>query len=172
MIPPPIRVLLIRFLLSTPIKQSKSGQYLCEGSRGGNNCVRVIRRCQPAVYRVWLKGMTGTYPTYAYLKRVELAGSSDCPYCDTGVSKTLTHFACVYPQFREVLTSTYNQVRNVISSYLVRWVGPKWTVHKETQMGNMGLILSKVAATKVVDVAKSSGVDAAGECDLQKKQSY
>ena len=102
---------------------------------GGTTVSRVIRRCQPAVYSVWLKGTTGTYPTYAYLKRVGLAGSSDCPYCDAGVPETLTHFACVCPQFREALTSAHNQVRKVISSYLIRWVGPKWTVHEETQMG-------------------------------------
>jgi hypothetical protein len=131
---------------------------------------RVIRRCQPAVlvYRVWRKGMTGTYPTYELLKRVVLGVSSECPYCDAGVPETLTHFACVCPQFREAQTSAHNQVRKVISSYLIRWVGPKWTVHEETQMGNMGLTLSKVPATVVVDAGKSSGADAVGECDLQR----
>ncbi len=42
------------------------------------------------------------------------------------------------------------------------------TVHEETQMSNMGLTLSKVPATAVVDAGKSSGVDAARECDLQR----
>ncbi len=54
---------------------------------------------------------------------------------------------CVCLQFREAQTSAHNQVLKVISSYLIRWVGPKWTVHEETQMGNMGLTLSKVPAT-------------------------
>ena len=34
--------------------------------------------------------MTDTYPTYAYLKRVRLANSSNYSYCDAGVSETLT----------------------------------------------------------------------------------
>jgi hypothetical protein len=106
--------------------------------------------------------MTGPYPTYVYLKQVGLAGSSDCLYCDAGVPETLTHFACVCSQFREAQMSAHNQVRKVISIYLLWWVGPKWTasVHEETWMGNMGLTLSKVPATVVVD--------AAGECDLQR----
>ena len=123
-IPLPIKVLLTRPPLSTPIAPSM--------------------RCQPAVYRVWLKGMTGTYPTYTYLKRVGLAKSPDCPYCAAGVPETLTHFACVCPQFREARTSAHNQVRQVVSSFLTRCVGPKWTVYEETRMGNMGLNLSKV----------------------------
>ena len=108
--------------------------------------------------------MTGNYPTYAYLKRVGLAGSSDCPYCDAGVPETLTHFACVCPQFREARTSAHNQVRKVISSYLIRWVGSKWMVHEETWMGHMGLPLSKVPATVVVDAGKLSRVDAHTNC--------
>ena len=93
--------------------------------------------------------MTGTYPEYAYLKQVGLAGSSDCPYSAAGVSETFTHFACVCPQFREAQTIAHNQERKLISSYLIRWVGQMWTVHDETQMGNMGLTLSKVPATVV-----------------------
>ena len=96
--------------------------HLCEGSLlhrlEGTTVSRVIRRCQTAVYRIWLKGMTGTYPTHAYLKQVGLAKSPDCPYCEMGVPATLTHFACVCPQFREAQTSAHNQVRQVVSSFL------------------------------------------------------
>ncbi len=120
----------------------------------GTTVSRIIRRCQSAIYRVWLKGMTGIYPRYAYLKRVGLAGSSDCPYCDAGVPETLNHFAYVCPQFRETLTSAQNHVRKVIFSYLIWWVGLKGTVHEVTQMGNMGLTLSKVPATVVVAAGK------------------
>ncbi len=58
----------------------------------------------------------------------------------------------------------------IISSYLIRWVGQKWTVHEEILMGNMGLTLSKVPETVVVDAGKSSGVDAEREYDLQRRQ--
>ncbi len=58
--------------------------------------------------------------------------------------------------------SAHNQVWKVISSYLIRWVGPKWTVHEEARMGNMGLTLSNVPATVVVNAGKLSGVDVQG----------
>ncbi len=41
---------------------------------------------------------------------------------------------------------------------------------EETRMGNMGLTLSKVPVAVVADAGKSSGDDAAGECDLQRWQ--
>jgi hypothetical protein len=98
-IPPPIRVSLILALLSTSIWLSISGvlslrRIFCIARTDekdllhcteGTTVSPVIRRCQQEVYRVWLKGMTGTYPTYAYLKRVGLAGSPDCRSCDAGV---------------------------------------------------------------------------------------
>ena len=136
----------------------------------GSDFSRVIRRCQPNVYRVWLKGTTGTYPTHAYLKRVGLANSPNCPYCDAGVSETLTHFTCVCPQFREARTSAHNQVRQVVSTFLTRCVGPNWTVYEETRMGKMGLNLSKVPAAVVATAGKSPVVDSAGECELQRWQ--
>ncbi len=58
----------------------------------------------------------------------------------------------------------------MISSFLLRWVSPQWIVHEETRMGNMGLTLSTVPAVVVVNAGKSAGVDAAGECDLQRWQ--
>ena len=131
----PIIVLLTRSPLSTPIAQSISGAagtifvkdllHRVEGT----TVSRVIRRCQQAVYRIWLKGMTGTYPTHAYLKRVGLVNSPDYQYCNAGVPETLTHFVCVCPQFREALTSAHNPVLQVVSSFLTRCVGPKWTVY-------------------------------------------
>ena len=60
----------------------------------------------------------------------------------------------------------------MISTFLIRWVCPKWTVHEETLMGNMCLTLSKVPAAVVADAGKSPGVDAAGECDLKRWQPY
>ena len=116
--------------------------------------------------------MTSIYATYAYLKRVGLTGSSDCPYCDAGVPETLTHFACVCPQFCEALTSAHNQIRKLISSFLIQWDGPKWTVHEENWMGNVGLTLSKVPAAVVADAGKSPGIDAVGERDLQRWQPH
>ena len=41
-------------------------------------------------------------------------------------------------------------------------------MHEESLMGNMGLTLSKVPATVVVDAGISSGFDAAGKCDLKR----
>ncbi len=58
----------------------------------------------------------------------------------------------------------------MVSSFLIQWVGPKWIVHEETRVGNMGPTLSKVPAGVVADAGKSPGVDAAGECDLQSWQ--
>ncbi len=35
---------------------------------------KVIWRCAPAVYRVWLRCLTGIYPVQAYLKRIGAVG--------------------------------------------------------------------------------------------------
>ena len=45
---------------------------------------KVIRRCTPAVYRVWLRCMTGIYPVQTYLKRNGAVRSPTCPHCDEG----------------------------------------------------------------------------------------
>ena len=83
-----------------------------------------------------------------------MAISPDCPYCDAGVPETLTHFACVCPQFREARKSAHNKVRQVVSSSLTRCVGPNGTVHEEMRMGNMGLNLSKVPEVVVANAGK------------------
>jgi hypothetical protein len=47
---------------------------------------RVIQRCMPAEYRIWLKCMT-------VLKHTGIATSPICPHCSEAVSESLTHFA-------------------------------------------------------------------------------
>jgi hypothetical protein len=86
---------------------------------------KVIRRCKPAEYRIWLKCMTGTYPVQTYLKRIGIAKSPICPHCPEAVPESLTHFACVCPKFREARTSAHNQVRDMITSFLSNNVGPE-----------------------------------------------
>ena len=136
----------------------------------GMTVSRVVRRCQPAVYRVWIKCMTDTYPTQAYLMRVGLTKSRVCPYCPAGAPETLTHFACVCPQFREARTSAHNQVRQVISALLSRYVGSAWRVHEETRMGHLGLTMAKVSAAVVTNAGQSPAVGPTGQCDLQRWQ--
>ncbi len=76
----------------------------------------MIRRCTSAVSRIWLKCMTGIYSVHTNLKPVGLANSPMCPHCTGQVLETLTHFPCVYPQFRAARRSAHNRVRQVISS--------------------------------------------------------
>ncbi len=57
---------------------------------------RVVSRCREAEYRVWVKAMANCYPMQAYLQRIELVKSADCPYCP-GTKETLAHFASVCP---------------------------------------------------------------------------
>ena len=59
-------------------------------------------------------------------------------------------------------------MRQVVSSFLTRCVGPRWTVYEETRVGNMGLNLSKVLAAVAVTAGKLFVADSAGECDLQR----
>jgi hypothetical protein len=73
----------------------------------GATVSRVIRRCTPAEYRIWLKCTTGTYPVQAHLKRIGIANSPICPHCSDAVPESLTHFACVCPKFREARTSAH-----------------------------------------------------------------
>jgi hypothetical protein len=102
---------------------------------------RIIRRCRPTEYRVWLKCMTGTYPVQTYLQRIGVAQTPICPHCDESVPESLTHFACLCPKFREARTSAHNQVRNMITSFLTSTLRPEWTLFEETRMAKTGLIL-------------------------------
>ena len=102
--------------------------------------------------------------------RVGLTKSRVCPYCTAGVPETLTHFACVCPQFREAQTSAHNQVRQVVSALLSLHVGPAWRMHEETLMGYLGLTLAKVSVEAVANAGKSSVADPAGQCDVQRWQ--
>ena len=107
----------------------------------GSTVPRLVQRCTPSEYRVWLKCMTGIYPVQGYLKRIGKAQSSSCPHCADGTPESLTHFACVCPKFREARTSAHNQVRDVITSFFDSALGPEWMVLEETRMAKTGLIL-------------------------------
>jgi ribonuclease HI len=107
----------------------------------GSTVSRVIGRCAPSEYRIWLKCMTGIYPVQAYLKRIGKAQSPNCPHCGSGAIESLTHFACVCPKFREARTSAHNKVRNVITSFLDSTLDTDWTLFEETRMANTGLML-------------------------------
>ena len=105
----------------------------------GATVSKVIRRCTPTQYRVWLKCMTGTYPVQAYLSRIKIAKSPICPHCSDVVPESLTHFACVCPKFREARTSAHNKVRIVITSFLNSTLGANWKIFEETRMSKTGL---------------------------------
>ena len=87
----------------------------------GATIARVVSRCRETEYRVWVKAMADCYPVQAYLCRINLTKSADCPYCP-GTKETLAHFACVCPQFREASTAAHNQVRELISSLLAKFI--------------------------------------------------
>jgi ribonuclease HI len=117
----------------------------------GSTVSSVIRRCQPAEYRIWLRCMMGIYPTQTYLHRVGLAASQLCPFCSSAVPETLAHFACVCPQFREARTSAHNQVRRVVTSFLTPLLQSHWTAYEETQMQHTGLTLHLIPAARVAE---------------------
>ena len=111
----------------------------------GNTVSKIIRRCTPSEYRVWLKCMTGTYPVQEYLKRIGKAQSPICLHCGEGAPESLTHFACVCPKFREARTAAHNQVRDVVTSFLNSTLGSEWTMFEETRMSRTGLVLSSTS---------------------------
>jgi hypothetical protein len=111
-------------------------------NKDGKTVSKLIRRCTPSEYRVWLKCMTGTYPVQVYFKRIGKAQSPICPHCGEGAPESLMHFACICPKFREARTSAHNQVRDVITSFLHSALGAEWTMYEETRMSRTGLILS------------------------------
>ncbi len=108
---------------------------------------RIIRRCKSAEYRVWLKCMTGTYPVQSYLQRIGVAKISICSHCDERIPKSLTHFACLCPKFREARTSAHNQMRDVITSFLTFALQSEWTLFEETRVANTGLVLCSSSRT-------------------------
>ena len=136
----------------------------------GATVSRIIHRCEPAVYRVWLRCMLGIYPVQTYLKRIGKVNSPQCLYCADGTPETLTHFACLCPQFREARTSARNQVRQVITSFLQRSVDPAWKVFEETRMGKLGLRLRPVSAARVAQALNSNVIPSEHDCDLGRWQ--
>ena len=136
----------------------------------GATVSRIIHRCEPAVYRVWLRCMLGIYPVQTYLKRIGKVNSLQCLYCADGTPETLTHFACLCPQFREARTSAHNQVRQVITSFLQRSVDPAWKVFEETRMGKLGLRLRPVSAARVAQALNSNVIPSEHDCDLGRWQ--
>ncbi len=102
---------------------------------------RIIWRCRPTEYRVWLRCMTGTYPVQTDVQLIGVAQTPTCLHCDERVPESLTHFACLCPKFREARTSAHNQVLNVITSFLNSTLRPEWTLFEETCVAKTGLIL-------------------------------
>jgi hypothetical protein len=109
----------------------------------------IVKRCRSAEYRVWRRCMMNIYPTQTYLHRVRLAPTQFCPHCTTPEPETLTHFACICPQFREARTSAHSQVRTALTSFLILLVRPQWKVCEESPMSRTGLILRPVSAARV-----------------------
>ena len=72
-----------------------------------------------------------------------------CLFCADGAPETLTHFACLCPKFREARTSAHKQLRQTIISFLRQMVGPNWIVSEEARMGQLGLTLRPVPASRV-----------------------
>ena len=114
-------------------------------NKDGKTVSKLIRRCTPSEYRVWLKCMIGTYPVQVYLKRIGKAQSLISPHCGEGAPESLTHFACICPKFREARTSAHNQVRDVVTSFLNSTLGAEWTMYEETRMSRTGLILASTS---------------------------
>ena len=112
----------------------------------GATIARAVSRCREAEYRVWVKAMADQYPVQAYLHRINKTTSAECLFCP-GTRETLTHFACVRPQFREARTAAHNQVRKRISSLLAKSLRGCWDLHEETPMASTGLRLSRVSVT-------------------------
>ena len=107
----------------------------------GATVSKIIQRCTPAEYLVWLRCMTGIYLVQTYLKRIGVSKSPTCLHCSEGVPETLTHFACVCPKFREARTSAHNQVRTAITLLLHSILGPEWELFEETPVVRTGLTL-------------------------------
>ena len=120
----------------------------------GATVSKVIRRCAPAVYRVWLRCMTGIYPVQTYLKRIGAVKSPTCPHCNEGTPESLAHFACVCPKFREARTSAHNQVRDVFTSFLNSALGSKWAVFEETRMSRTSLVLQSTSSATVDELGR------------------
>ena len=110
---------------------------------------RNVAHCADAIWRVWTKTMTGIYPVQLYLHRIGKAKSPHCPYCGTAELETLTHFACVCPQFREARTEAHNQLRTVLVSHLRRALPTDWQLLEETPLAKSGLRMAQFVATEV-----------------------
>ena len=114
--------------------------------------------------------MFGIYPVQAYLKLIGLVKSQQGLFCADGTLETLTQFACLCPKFREERTSDHNQVRQAINYFLRQTVGPNWIVFEEVRMGQLGLTLRPVLASRVAHALNRSPDAFGREDDLGRWQ--
>ncbi len=100
----------------------------------GRVLARVVSRNDDAVLQVWTRGMTDTYRSYpvqTYLHRIGAVQLQQCPHCSVNASETLTHFACVCPEFREARTSAHNHLHKVVTARLKSSLPEDWHTLKE-----------------------------------------
>ena len=135
--------------ISTAREQFESGVRYLFRRPEGLVISRNVAHCADAIWRVWSKTMTGIYPVQLYLHRIGKAKSPHCPYCGTAELETLTHFACVCPQFREARTEAHNQLRTVLASHLRRALPTDWQLLEETPLAKSGLRMAQFVATEV-----------------------
>ena len=131
---------------------------------------QVIQRCKTAEYRVWLKCMEGIYPVQTYLHRIGKASSPLWPHCISNEDETFTHFTSVCPNFLEARTSAHNQVRRVITAFLVRNIGHRWKMFEESSLRSTGLVLCPVSTTSVAQARRQPTDDPESEQDLGRWQ--
>jgi hypothetical protein len=87
---------------SAPNQGTAMTHYLCDcllHRREGATASKLVQRCKPPEYRVWLKYMEGIYPVQTHLHWINKAPMSNCPHCSERVGETLTHFPRAAPSF-------------------------------------------------------------------------
>jgi hypothetical protein len=81
--------------------------------------------------------------------------ATEKPHLPPGVQETLSHFTCLYPQYREARIAAHNQVRHKLYTSLSKPLPKSWVIHEEIPMHSTGLRLDLVPASCMITAGRS-----------------
>ena len=108
-----------------------------------NSILEAIRYQTDSLVRLWMRTVSGIYPTAARLHRMFPGKypSPICPRCQLQVPETLNHFVTTCPHYRRARTEAHNRCWAAIMQRVVTAAPPGWQFYHDQPLSNTGLRL-------------------------------